>query len=325
MAVLVTGGLGFIGAAFVASLLQDGAEHEVVVLDAGKYAADPARLQPHPRLRLCHCDLLSWPRVLAEMHKRDVREVVHFAASTHVTASFADPMQAARDNFEATHCLLECCRLADVRRLVLMSTDEVYGDGDDAACEEAPLRPSNPYSASKAAADLMAQAYMKSFGLQVVIARSNNVIGPGQHPEKLVPATARRLAAGAPALVEGDGLQTRCFLAVADVVAAVHALRQAPAGVYNVASPHERTVLEVVDAIRHLVCPERHLNDCLVFGPDRPSQDRRYAVDGTKLHQLGWAPRVSFLDALRAAVTDATPPPPCAGAATPRGAPSPPE
>ena len=212
------------------------------------------------------------------------------------------PTRVHRGQRPRTHTLLECCRVyGKLRRILVVSTDEVYGDsaqGPEAAAftEDSALRPNNPYAASKAAADLMAQTYGRCYRLPVVVARSNNVIGPQQHREKLVPAVVARIEAGRPALVEGDGLQLRSFLDIEDALAAFETIRtRGELGqVYNVAGACEASVLDVVRAVLRALRPGERLEDWTTFVEDRGYQDRRYLVSAAKLHALGWRPQVGL-------------------------------
>lgn len=309
--ILVTGGLGFIGASYV-NLLHTTrpAGWDIVVLDACFYAANEARLarevREDPSVHIVQCNLLSWSRILVELSRLEVREVVHFAAYSHVGASFLNPLEFSVDNLLGTQTLLECCRLyGKVERFVMVSTDEVYGESATAPdaqpfAEDAPLRPTNPYAASKAAAEIMASTYARCYGMPVVVTRGNNVLGPGQHPEKLVPAVISRFEAGERAKVEGDGLQLRSFLYVEDVARAVDLLRLrgAPGETYNIGGREEHSVLDVVRTILEVVHPGAALEDWVEFAPDRPYQDRRYYVTSAKLEALGWSQAVDLREAL---------------------------
>jgi dTDP-glucose 4,6-dehydratase len=304
--ILVTGGLGFIGAAYVNHLCATRDGWTVAILDAQFYAAHRGRLAPQARrsVRFIQCTLASWSRILDELQRLDVLEVVHFAANSHVSTSFLNPLEFTTDNLLGTHTLLECCRLyGKLGRIVVVSTDEVYGDSPpDAAplTEDSALRPNNPYAASKAAADLMAQTYAKCYHLPIVITRSNNVIGPLQHSEKLVPAVMARIRAGQRALVEGDGTQLRAFVYVDDVVAAIDLVRtRGQLGqVYNIAGACEHSVLGLVEAVLAELRPGERLQDWTEFVPDRLYQDKRYFVSAAKLHALGWKPQVSLPEAI---------------------------
>ena len=308
--ILVTGGLGFIGAAYVEHVHDAHPAARILVVDAVNYAADAlrlsARVRASPRVHVVECNLRNWSRLLALLRDHGVEDIVHFAAQTHVSRSFDDALGFVEDNIVGTQSLLECARLhGGLRRFVHISTDEVYGDSPESAdavpfSEDAALNPTNPYAASKAAAEIMARAYARCFALPLVVTRGNNVYGPRQHAEKLVPATVARLRAGLRARVEGDGLQRRNFVYVTDAVAAVEAvrLRGALGEVYNVAGGCEHTVLEVMRELAALLCPARALAELVELAPDRLYNDRRYHVDGGKLRELGWAPSVPLGEGL---------------------------
>lgn len=300
MGVLVTGGLGFIGAAYAKHLLETG-QKEVCVLDAENYASDRCRLAlPPERIHIVRGRAQTWPLVLNVLQTNNITEVVHFAALSHVSSSFKDPLSFTEENALGTQVLLEICRAyGKIQQFVMISTDEVYGGGGPFD-ETSPLRPTNPYSASKACADLLCQTYWRCYKFPVIIARANNVVGPWQHHEKLLPAVCLRLANNRLVDVEGDGLQQRAFLHVQDVVEAVEVLRQRGTlgEIYNIAAAQEHTVLEVVDLVLHRLKPDARSKEWIRFVSDRPYQDRSYKVDGGKLAKLGWSQRRTLLDAI---------------------------
>ena len=318
-ALLVTGGLGFIGAAYV-NLVSERIldRHEpgldaVVVLDCQTYAADAARLSPAiaSRVTVVRANLRSWSRVLRLLQEHDVTEIVHFAAYSHVGASFENPGEFVEDNLGGTYTLLECARIHGqrLRRFVHISTDEVYGQSPMEAdarpfTEADALAPTNPYSASKACAEIFASTYHRCFGLPVLVIRPNNAFGPGQHPEKLIPAFARDVAQGRRMRVEGLGRQCRSFLFTTDVARAVETVRRSGAvgEAYNIGGDVEHTVLEVAEAVLRLLRPEEALDDWLEHVPDRPFNDQRYLVDRTKLLSLGWRQQVDLEEGLRLTV-----------------------
>ncbi len=320
-ALLVTGGLGFIGAAYVNLICERMAGGEEVELDALvcldclTYAGDAARLSPEAvaRVTVVQANLRSWSRILHLLRKHDVIEIVHFAAYSHVSASFDSPEEFIDDNVNGTSTLLECCRLygGRLRRLIHISTDEVYGQSSTApsACpwkESDPLAPTNPYAASKACAEILARTYWRCYGLPVLVIRPNNTIGPGQHREKLVPAFMHAVAEGRRMRVEGSGRQCRCFLFASDVARAVDVVRRdgAVGEIYNIGGDEEHSVLQVAEAILKALRPGEALADWLEFVEDRPFNDQRYYVDCTKLLSLGWTQRVGLEHAIRAIAGD---------------------
>jgi len=286
--VLVTGGAGFIGSHFVRRLVAAG--DEVVVLDKLTYAGNPANLEGVDAT-LVVGDIAD-PDAVARA-ARGCEAVVNFAAETHVDRSILDPAEFIRTDVLGTQVLLEWARSTGAR-YVQVSTDEVYGDlaAGGRSREDDPLRPSSPYSASKAAGDLQVLAYVRTYGLHASITRGANTYGPRQYPEKLVPLFVTNALDGLPLPVYGDGRQVREWLHAEDHCAAIElVLREgAPGEVYNVGG-EEYENIEVTHRILELTGADpslvRHVED-------RAGHDRRYALDDSKLRRLGWSPLHSF-------------------------------
>ena len=289
MKVLVTGGAGFIGSQFVRRLAAAG--DEVVVLDKLTYAGNPANLDG----------------VEHEFHQGDIADqdavaraakgceaIVNFAAETHVDRSILGPAEFILTDVLGTQVLLDYARHNGIRH-VQVSTDEVYGDipfDAPAATEESPLKPSSPYSASKAGGDLQVLAYVRTYGTDALITRSANTFGPRQYPEKMLPLFITNCFDGEPLPVYGDGRQRREWLHVDDHCAAIElVLRKGATGnVYNVGG-QER---ENMDVIRRILDLTGGSPDLVRMVEDRPGHDRRYAVDSGKVRDLGWTPKHSF-------------------------------
>jgi dTDP-glucose 4,6-dehydratase len=228
--------------------------------------------------------------------------VVHFAAETHVDRSILDPDAFITTDVYGTFVMLETARQVGVERFVHVSTDEVYGAIEQGAfTEESPLRPSSPYAASKAGADLLAQAYARTYGLPVLIVRPSNTFGPRQYPEKLIPFFTVRALHDQPLPLYGDGQQRRDWLYVGDHVRAIDTvLHRGQVGeAYNIAGGNERANIEVSRLILHTLGKPESL---IQFVKDRPAHDRRYALDDSKLRALGWRPEADFETALRETV-----------------------
>ncbi|MES9810693.1 MULTISPECIES: dTDP-glucose 4,6-dehydratase [Streptomyces] len=300
--ILVTGGAGFIGSAYVLRLLGPTGPPEVsvTVLDNLTYAAGPARPEPlrdDGRFRFVHGSVTDTELVDALVPGHD--EIVHFAAESHVDRSIEDGSLFARTNVLGTQTLLEAAVRHGVRTYVQISTDEVYGSiAEGAAAEDAPLRPTSPYSASKAAADLTALAYHATHGLDVRVTRCSNNFGPRQHPEKLIPRFVTALLAGEDVPLYGDGSQIRDWLHVEDHVTAVELVRTGgrPGRVYNIGGGTSLTNLDLTHRLLALcgAGPGR-----IARAADRKGHDQRYAVDDTRIRrELGYAPRVDFAAAL---------------------------
>jgi dTDP-glucose 4,6-dehydratase len=292
MRVLVTGGCGFIGGHFVRRLAAGG--DEIVVLDKLTYAGSRARLKG-VEYAFLHGDICDRSRVRRAVEGCDA--VVNFAAETHVDRSILGAASFIRTDVLGTHVLLESAR-ATGSRFIQVSTDEVYGDLAPAASarEGDILRPSNPYSASKAAADLQVLAYVRTYDVDASITRGGNTYGPFQHPEKLIPLFITNALKRMPLPLYGDGRQRRQWLHVEDHSAAIElVLRRGERGaVYNVGGEERENasvtelILSLTDADASLV---RHVED-------RPGHDRRYSVDSTRIRALGWAPHTRFEDGL---------------------------
>jgi dTDP-glucose 4,6-dehydratase len=301
--VLVTGGCGFIGSNFVRHLLGSDAEVNVVNLDALTYAgnlSNLADLEKHPRYTFVKGDITSRDDVRAAMG-RGVTDVINFAAESHVDRSIQDSGPFVRTNVIGTQVLLDAAREFKVSRYVQVSTDEVYGSLGPTGLftEETPLHPNSPYSASKAAADMLVQAYQHTFGLNAVITRCSNNYGPYQFPEKLIPLFVTRLLNDETVPVYGDGQQIRDWIHVLDHCRGIEAAwRKGRSGeVYNFGGRCEMANLSLTRLLLKLLGKPDTL---IQYVADRPGHDRRYAIDGTKAErELGWTPRETFDAGLR--------------------------
>ena len=302
---LVTGGLGFIGSTFIRLALRERSSLEIVNLDAMTYAGNPANLtdvEGDPRYRFLHGDICD-PDAVRSAIGDGVDAIVNFAAETHVDRSILDPEAFLQTDILGTHVLLEAVRERSIGRYVQVSTDEVYGDVSEGESSESdPLRPRSPYSASKAGGDLQVLAYRTTYDLPVMITRGSNTYGPYQYPEKLIPLFVTNLIDDQPVPVYGDGMQVRDWLHAQDHARGImHVLeRGEPGNVYNLGGGNPRTNLEIT---RRLIegCG-RGMESHVKHVVDRPGHDRRYAVDSSKAHALGWAPQVPFEDGLRSTV-----------------------
>ena len=307
MKILVTGGAGFIGSNFIYYILQRYPEDQVVCLDALTYAGNMETLAgaiSKPSFKFIQGDIADRASVYAlfETEKPDV--VVNFAAESHVDRSITDPELFLRTNVIGTGVLLDGCRKYGITRFHQVSTDEVYGDlplgrTDLFFTEETPIHTSSPYSASKASADLLVQAYGRTYKLPVTISRCSNNYGPYHFPEKLIPLMIVNALNDRELPVYGKGKNIRDWLYVEDHCAAIDLIiRHGRVGeVYNIGGHNERTNLDVVKTIlRELNKPESLIR----FVTDRPGHDMRYAIDPAKIHnELGWLPATSFDTGIR--------------------------
>ena len=289
MRALVTGGAGFIGSHFVHRLAAAG--NDVVVLDKLTYAGNPANLEG-VRHELVEGDIADADVVARAAEGCEA--IVNFAAETHVDRSIIGPAEFILTDVLGTQVLLDYARAHGIRH-VQVSTDEVYGDiplDAPAATEETPLQPSSPYSASKAGGDLQVLAFVRTYGVDACITRSANTFGPRQYPEKFLPLFITNALDGEPLPVYGDGRQRREWLHVDDHCAAIELVlrRGKPGLVYNVGG-QER---ENMDVVRRILESTGARPDLVRHVTDRPGHDRRYAVDSTRIRELGWAPAHSF-------------------------------
>ncbi len=301
MRLLVTGGCGFIGSAFVRLALGHGAE--VVNLDKLTYAGNPANVADvadDEAYTFVHADIADAAAVAGAIAGCDA--VVNFAAESHVDRSILDPADFISTDVVGTAVLLDAARTAGVRRFVQVSTDEVYGSIPSGAFRETdPISPSSPYSASKAGGDLQVLAWHRTFGLDAVITRGSNTFGPRQYPEKLIPLFVTNALDGQELPVYGDGMQIRDWIYVDDHCSGIWtALEKGEAGeVYNVGGGNEEPNMEITRRVLELTGRDGSL---IRHVADRPGHDRRYALDTAKLRGLGWEPAHSFEDALAATV-----------------------
>jgi dTDP-glucose 4,6-dehydratase len=296
MKILVTGGAGFIGSHFVKRLLAGG--HDVVVLDKLTYSGNRANVPGDVPFH--HGDIAEPADVAAAA--AGCEAIVNFAAETHVDRSILSAEDFGRAEFRGTQVLLEHLRTTGIR-MVQVSTDEVYGDleAGGSSTESDALRPSSPYSAAKSAGDLLVSAYARTFGVNASITRGSNTYGPNQYPEKFIPLFATNALDGEPLPLYGDGRQIRDWLFVEDHCAGVEFVLHngAPGEVYNVGGGDEHENIDVAERIIELAGADRSL---LRSVPDRPGHDRRYSLDTSKLHGLGWAPQKAFDEGLRETV-----------------------
>ncbi|WP_049979572.1 dTDP-glucose 4,6-dehydratase [Halolamina rubra] len=303
MRILVTGGAGFIGSNFVHYVLDEHDEDEVVTLDALTYAGSKENLEgvlDHPRHEFVEGDIRN--REIVTELIGDVDAVVNFAAESHVDRSIEGAKPFVTTNVEGTQTLLDAAKDAGIDRFLQISTDEVYGQILDGTFSESdPLNPRNPYAATKAGADLLAQSYQTTHDLPVVITRTCNNFGPRQHPEKLIPKFIQNAAAGETLPVYGDGSNVREWIYVEDNCRALDlVLRDGDAGeIYNIGGDTEKTNLEVTRAILDAIGAD---DDLIEFVDDRAGHDQRYALDTEKIESLDWEPEYTFEEALERTV-----------------------
>ena len=299
MRILIAGAAGFIGSNFVDYVLAQYSEARVVALDKLTYAGNPANLaafHDDPRFQFVRADICDAEAVGEAL--ADCDALVNFAAETHVDRSVMDPAAFVRTNVEGVRVLMEAARAHDVRRIVHVSTDEVYGHVPvGAATEDARLAPRNPYAASKAGGELLALSYFTSFGLPVMVTRGANTIGPRQYPEKALPVFVTNALDDKPLPIYGEGKAVRNYMYVSDHCAGIDVvLRKGEAGeVYNVGVENNVNTVTLAASILETLGKPRSLMRLI---EDRPGHDYRYSLDVARLDALGWRPRYAFHQAL---------------------------
>ena len=301
--ILVTGGAGFIGSAFVRKYAG---KYDIVVLDNLDYSADLERLREvEDEFRFIEGDVRD-PSLISRVFEEEHPDVVvHFAAQTHVDRSIFFPSDFYSTNVMGTLNLLLAAIKSGIDKFIHISTDEVYGEippGEERKfSEEDPLRPSSPYSSSKASADLMVQSFVRTYSLPAVIARPSNCYGPWQYPEKLIPYSILRLIRGERITLYGDGSNVRTWLHVYDCVRAIDLLieRGETGEIYNIGSLEERSNREIA----RLILGEMNLDDTFVeYVADRPGHDFRYALNIDKIRGLGWEPEIHVEEGIKETV-----------------------
>jgi dTDP-glucose 4,6-dehydratase len=302
MRIFVTGGAGFIGSNFIRYALQAGKNHAIVNYDKLTYAGNLANLHSitrHSGYNFVKGDICD--AVAAEKAMRGCDAVVHFAAESHVDRSIYEPAPVIQTNITGTFTLLEIARRLAISRFVHISTDEVYGDiaPGNHASEDSPIRPSSPYSASKAASDLLVLSYVRTYKFPALITRSSNNYGPYQFPEKFLPLMITNALSDKPLPIYGDGKQERDWLHVEDNCRGILAvLERGKIGeVYNIGGSHVEENLAMAHRLLHLTGKPQSL---LSYVADRPGHDRRYALDSMKIEtELGWKREVPLEQGIR--------------------------
>ncbi|CAA0816357.1 Trifunctional UDP-glucose 4-6-dehydratase/UDP-4-keto-6-deoxy-D-glucose 3-5-epimerase/UDP-4-keto-L-rhamnose-reductase RHM1 [Striga hermonthica] len=305
--ILITGAAGFIASHVANRLIRNYPEYKIVVLDKLDYCSNLKNLLPSkssPNFKFVKGDIGSADLVNYLLIAENIDTIMHFAAQTHVDNSFGNSFEFTKNNIYGTHVLLEACKVTgQIRRFIHVSTDEVYGETDEDAVvgnhEASQLLPTNPYSATKAGAEMLVMAYGRSYGLPVITTRGNNVYGPNQFPEKLIPKFILLAMRGKTLPIHGDGSNVRSYLYCEDVAEAFEViLHKGEVGhVYNIGTKRERRVIDVAKDICKLfnMDPDKSIQ----FVENRPFNDQRYFLDDQKLHNLGWSERTVWEEGLK--------------------------
>jgi dTDP-glucose 4,6-dehydratase len=311
--ILVTGGCGFIGSHFINYMYDTYDKINIYNIDALYYCASETNIRSDirdsERYKLIIGNICSKDLILHILNGYNINYVVHFAAQSHVQNSFDDSIQYTHDNILGTHTLLECCRkYNNIKRFIHVSTDEVYGesivsDNEEHKTEFSILCPTNPYAGTKAGAELIAQTYYHSFKMPIIITRGNNVYGPNQYPEKLIPRFIQLLKLDKRVTIQGDGSVLRAFLHVSDTVRAFDIiLSKGEIGqIYNIGcdTGMEYSIMDVARILIKLIKNTDNYYQWIEYIDDRPFNDARYYISNQKLKDLGWDIRMGFMDGLK--------------------------
>ena len=305
MNILITGGCGFIGSNFVNYMVKKYPQHNFVNVDVMYYCASLDNIdkdvQNAPNYKFVQCNINDFSLIKYLLKSESITHIIHFAAQSHVDNSFDNSLQYTDDNVKGTHSLLEAVRIVNKEIIFFhFSTDEVYGESkldENPKDEMSILCPTNPYAASKAAAEMLVNSYIHSYGLNCIISRGNNVYGPNQYPEKLIPKFIQFMKQGKKCTIHGDGSSLRTFIHVYDVCTAVETLlhKGKYGEIYNIGSDisYEKSVIDIAKILIEVMenrklDKDENISSYIEYVEDRPFNDKRYFITNEKLKQLGW-------------------------------------
>jgi dTDP-glucose 4,6-dehydratase len=316
--VLITGGCGFIGSNFVNQFVRANPEVTVVNIDAMYYCANITNVfedvRCHTNYHFIQGNIQNQDLVRTILDTYQIDTIIHFAAQSHVDNSFNNAIQYTYDNILGTHILLESARLyGGIQKFICISTDEVYGEShvqdEQGKNEMSIMCPTNPYAATKAAAELLARSYYYSYNLPVIVTRGNNVYGPHQYHEKVVPRFITQLLNGEKCTLHGDGSTIRAFIHVDDVVTALQKIieKGVVGEIYNIGSDEEVEIKQLVHILYGILYDGKQTqhdewNAHIEYVEDRPFNDKRYYVCDKRLRALGWEPKIDFKEGIRRTV-----------------------
>ena len=310
---LITGGCGFIGSNFINYYFPRKKVNRIINLDALYYCANPNNVDEYvrndDRYTMVKGNVADLNIVSDTLNKYEITHVIHFAAQSHVQNSFEDSLTYSQDNIVGTHTLLECCRKYNkIKKFIHVSTDEVYGESmntieETHKTEHSILCPTNPYAATKASAELIAQSYNHSFNMPIIITRGNNVFGPNQYPEKLIPLFIQLLKNNKKVTIQGMGDAVRAFLHSKDTARAFECiLEKGQIGeIYNIGCDEgmEYSVMDVAKILIKMIKNTEDYDKWIDYIPDRPFNDQRYYISNQKVRELGWSIHEQFEESLK--------------------------
>lgn len=311
VSLLITGGCGFIGSNFINYYFPLRHVDRIVNLDAMYYCANETNvdesIRHNPRYIFVKGNLRNQEFVSYLLKEHQITHVIHFAAQSHVQRSFDDSLEFTYDNVLGTHVLIESCRkYGKIERFIHVSTDEVYGESMNTTeelhkTEKSILCPTNPYAATKAGAELIVQAYAHSYKMPIIITRGNNVYGPNQYPEKVIPRFIQQLQRGEKVTIQGNGTAVRGFLHARDTAEAFACiLEKGQLGeIYNIGTEDEYSVMEIAKRLIRLIYHTEDYDSWITYIEDRPFNDQRYYISNAKLKSLGWEVKIDLETGLR--------------------------
>jgi dTDP-glucose 4,6-dehydratase/UDP-glucose 4,6-dehydratase len=310
---LITGGCGFIGSNFINYYFPKNKINKLVNIDVMYYCADEKNVDNEIRNdnryifikgNICNDEL-----IVNVLKQHNITHIIHFAAQSHVQNSFDDSINFTNDNILGTHTLLECCKkYGKIMKFIHVSTDEVYGESmlsieETHKTEHSILCPTNPYAATKAGAELLAQSYNHSFNMPIIITRGNNVYGPNQYPEKLIPKFIKQLKENKKVTIQGDGSNVRAFLHAYDTAKAFETIldKGSIGEIYNIGCNDgmEYSVMDIAKILIKLIKNTENYDEWIDYIEDRPFNDKRYYISNKKLRDLGWNIEKDFLESLK--------------------------
>ena len=298
--ILITGGCGFIGSNFINYMTTKYKDLNFINIDDLYYSGSKDNINDIFNYEFIYGNINDYNLIISILKNKNIDTIIHFAAQSHVDNSFLEPLKYTEDNIKGTHTLLEAVKNTNKNiKFIHISTDEVYGESklnEESKKETDILSPTNPYAASKAAAEMIINSYIYSFNLNIIIIRSNNVYGKNQYPEKLIPKFINLLENNKKCTIHGNGSALRSFIHVNDVCSAIECIlfKGTIHEIYNIGSNNEISVLDVTKLLINIIKKDNNYDNYIAYIDDRPFNDKRYFINNDKLIKLGWIQKIYF-------------------------------